>query len=66
MTKQPSGQYVDLVINEARPGQAEGEFRFCTLSKNRGHKTINLRLPEDIQECIVNAYEQGKIVRIFG
>ena len=66
MTKQPTNEYVDLVISEAGSGQKGGSFRFCTLSKNGNQRTINLRLPEEIQEKIVAAYEQGKAVRIFG
>lgn len=65
MTKQPQDQYVDLVISEANSNQASGSFRFCTLSKQGSQRTINLRLPDEIQEKIVAAYENGKAVRIF-
>lgn len=62
---QNNGQFVDLVISEASAGQVQGDFRFCTLTKNRGHRYINLRLPDEVQEKIIAAYEQGKMVRIF-
>ncbi len=66
MTKQSTNnQYVDLVISEAESGKASGSFKFCTLTKGRGQRTINLRLPDEIQEKIVAAYENGKAVRIF-
>jgi hypothetical protein len=67
MTKQPSQRrYVDLVISESTTEALDSDnFRFCTISKNRGQRTINLRLPDEIQAKIIAAYEQGKAVRIF-
>ena len=65
MTKQPQDQYVDLVISEAHGNQVGGNFRFCTLNRKGSQRTINLRLPDEIQEKIVAAYESGKAVRIF-
>jgi hypothetical protein len=60
-------EYVDLVISEAHNSERtpSGSFRFCTLTKSRGQRTINLRLPDEIQEKIIAAYEKGKTVRIF-
>lgn len=65
MTKQPQDQYVDLVISVAKGAKQNGNFRFCTLSKKGSQKTINLRLPDEIQEQIISAYESGKFVRVF-
>ena len=58
---------VDLYISE-RPTEGKkqsGSFRFCTLSKSKHQKTINFRLPDEIQQKILQAYQQGKVVRVF-
>ncbi|MDX1765917.1 MAG: hypothetical protein R3313_03105 [Candidatus Saccharimonadales bacterium] len=61
-------QYVDLVISEAKPAsfrKLRGEYGVCTLSNKRGQKYINLRIPDSVQDRILKAYAQGKVVRIF-
>ena len=61
-------KYVDLVITEANRDvkkRIKGDYRFCTLTRRGNHHFINLRLPKDVQETIISAYEQGKQVRIF-
>ena len=64
-----NSQYVDLIISERKPklnSRLRGDYRICTLSRNRGQRYINLRVPESVQDKIIAAYEQGKTVRIFG
>jgi len=61
-------KYVDLVISEAKPPllrRIRRQYRTCTLSQARGHKMINLRVPDTVQDRIISAYEEGKTVRIF-
>jgi len=63
-----SNKYVDLVISQLNPGvkkKIKGDYRFCTLTRRGNQHFINLRLPRDVQETIISAYEQGKQVRIF-
>lgn len=63
-----ANKYVDLVISEAKPSllsRLRRQYRVCTLSQNRGQRYINLRVPENVQERIISAYEEGKTVRIF-
>lgn len=69
---QPQSEFVDFVIKEASEIESQSgiplkkrDFRFCTLTKNRSKRTINLRLPDEIQEKILSAYQDGKNVRIF-
>lgn len=60
--------YVDLVISESKPSlgrRLRRQYRTCTLSNSRGQHTINLQLPEAVQEKIISAYQEGKTVRIF-
>ena len=58
---------VDLYIKERSDGEPapEGAFRFCTLTKRSNQRTIQFRLPDDIQQKILSAYQQGKVVRVF-
>ena len=61
-------QFVDLVISEAKPTafrKPRGQYGVCTLSRKRGQKYINLSIPETVQNRILQAYAQGKVVRIF-
>ena len=61
-------QYVDLVIKESRPSllkRLRGDYRICTLTKSRNERMINLRIPNTMQDRIIEAYESGKTVRIF-
>lgn len=61
-------QFVDLVISEAKPTtfrKLRGQYGVCTLSKKRGQQYINLSIPESVQDQILRAYAQGKVVRIF-
>lgn len=68
MRRQTKNQFVDLVISEAKPSklkQARRNYRICTLTRSKGQQTINLRVPESIQDRILDAYKSGKTVRIF-
>jgi len=43
-----------------------GQYRLCTVTKAKdGSRYISLRLPADIQDTILSAYQDGKTVRIF-
>ena len=67
-TKSKQG-FVDLLITQANPKLSQkmsGQYRLCTVTKGRdGSRYISLRLPSDIQETILSAYQDGKTVRIF-
>lgn len=62
-------QFVDLIIAPSKPGLTKklaGNYRLCTLTKtNSGQRLINLRLPDSVQDTILDAYKEGKTVRIF-
>jgi hypothetical protein len=63
-----TNNYVDLILSEARPSllkRITRQYRVCTLSKAQGQQYINLRIPAEMQQKIVSAYQQGKTVRIF-
>lgn len=63
-----NNKYVDLVIAEAKPSlfkRFSRQYRVCTVSSSRGQQFINLRMPEEMQEKIISAYQDGKTVRIF-
>jgi hypothetical protein len=61
--------FLDLKISTTSPKLSQklsGQFRLCTVTKAKdGSRYISLRLPEDIQETIISAYQDGKTVRIF-
>lgn len=60
--------YLDIFITEVFPPllkRAKGHFKVCSLSKQGKRHIINLSLPQDLQDKIITAYEQGKEVRIF-
>lgn len=61
--------YLDLKISTANPKLSQklaGKYRLCTVTKAKdGSRYISLRLPSDIQDTIINAYRDGKTVRIF-
>jgi len=61
--------FLDLVISPASPKLSQkmrGQYRLCTVTKAKdGSRYISLRLPADIQETILSAYQDGKTVRIF-
>lgn len=68
MSQTTNSKYVDLVISEARPSlfkRLSRQYRVCTLSQARGQQFINLRVPENMQDKIISAYQEGKTVRIF-
>lgn len=61
--------FLDLVISPASPKLSQKvarQYRLCTVTKAKdGSRYISLRLPSDIQETILSAYQDGKTVRIF-
>ncbi len=61
--------FLDLRISPTSPKLSQkmnGQYRLCTVTKARdGSRYISLRLPTDIQETILSAYQDGKTVRIF-
>jgi hypothetical protein len=61
--------FLDLVISPASPKLSQkisGQYRLCTVTKAKdGNRYISLRLPTDIQDTILSAYQDGKTVRIF-
>lgn len=61
--------FLDLRIAPTSPKLSQkmsGQYRLCTVTKARdGSRYISLRLPADIQETILSAYQDGKTVRIF-
>ncbi len=68
MRRQTKNQFVDLVISEAKPSaikKVSRNYRICTLTRSKGQQTINLRVPESVQDRILDAYKSGKTVRIF-
>ena len=68
MRRQTQHQFVDLVIREAKPStlkRGRRNYRICTLTRSRDQQLINLRVPESIQDRIIEAYKSGKTVRIF-
>ena len=68
MSRTQQSQYVDLVIKESRPSllkRLRGDYRICTLTRTRQERMINLRIPDTMQDRIIEAYENGKTVRIF-
>ncbi len=61
--------FLDLKItptDSSGPIEPSKDFRHCTVTKSRdGHRYINLRLPDSVQDSILSAYREGKTVRIF-
>jgi hypothetical protein len=61
--------FLDLIISPTSPKLSQklsGQYRLCTVTKAKdGSRYISLRLPADIQDTILSAYQDGKTVRIF-
>jgi len=60
-------KYIDLIISPADSGNLNSakHYRKLSVTNRGGMSVINFRLPEHVQEMIVDAYEHGKEVRIF-
>jgi hypothetical protein len=61
-------KFVDLIISEAAPSlqqKLKRDYRICSITKKGTERYINLRIPAEVQDKILQAYSQGKQVRIF-
>ncbi len=68
MFKKREHAYVDLLVIEAKPSRLKkhpNHYRICSVTKRGQHNYINLKLPLKLQARILQAYAQGKKVRIF-
>lgn len=68
MSQTNTDRFVDLVIAEMKPSLKKrvlGEYRICSVTRRGHEKFINLRIPAEMQDKILQAYAQGKQVRIF-
>jgi hypothetical protein len=63
-----TSRFIDFAITETKPTAIKRlgrQYRICSITKRGNERYINLRLPVEVQNKILQAYSQGKQVRIF-